>query len=115
VCLCGDLAEDHDHTGLGGSLASDLGEGVLPEAGIEDGIRDLIAVVALVRFGGVGNVVVKWGCVIHLMESRSRGGKIIRGYIPDLVGVALTDRLGGEEEGVLNNGKSRRCALGAFS
>ena len=39
----GDLAEDHDHAGLGGSLTGDLGEGVLLEAGIEDGIRDLIS------------------------------------------------------------------------
>lgn len=40
--LGGDLTEDHDHTGLGGSLASDLGEGVLSQAGIEDGIGNLI-------------------------------------------------------------------------
>jgi hypothetical protein len=40
--LGGDLAEDHDHTGLGGSLASNLGHGVLSQAGIEDGIGDLI-------------------------------------------------------------------------
>lgn len=36
--LGGDLTEDHDHTGLGGSLASNLGEGILLQAGIEDGI-----------------------------------------------------------------------------
>lgn len=40
--LGGDLTEDHDHAGLGGSLASDLGEGVLGKAGVEDGIGDLI-------------------------------------------------------------------------
>lgn len=40
--LGGDLTEDHDHTGLGGSLASNLGEGVLLQAGIEDGIGDLV-------------------------------------------------------------------------
>jgi hypothetical protein len=40
--LGGNLTEDHDHTGLGGSLASNLGEGVLLQAGIEDGIGDLI-------------------------------------------------------------------------
>jgi hypothetical protein len=43
VGLGGDFTEDHDHTGLGCGLASDLGEGVLLEAGIEDGVRDLIA------------------------------------------------------------------------
>jgi hypothetical protein len=43
VGLGGDLTEDHDHTSLGGGLASYLGEGVLLEAGIEDGIGDLIA------------------------------------------------------------------------
>jgi len=36
--LGGDLTEDHDHAGLGGSLASNLGEGVLSQAGIEDGV-----------------------------------------------------------------------------
>jgi hypothetical protein len=38
----GDLAKDHDHAGLGGGLASNLGEGVLSQAGIEDGIGDLV-------------------------------------------------------------------------
>lgn len=60
--LGGDLTEDHDHTGLGGSLASNLGEGVLSQAGVEDGIRDLIG---------------------------------------DLVGVTLTNGLGGEKEATL--------------
>lgn len=43
VGLGGDLAEDHDHASLGGRLASNLGEGVLSQAGIEDSVRDLIA------------------------------------------------------------------------
>jgi hypothetical protein len=51
VCLGGDLAEDHDHTGLGGRLTGDLGERVLPEAGIEDGVRDLIAATQSAMFG----------------------------------------------------------------
>ena len=41
--LGGDLTEDHDHTSLGGSLASNLGEGILSQTGIEDGIGDLIS------------------------------------------------------------------------
>ena len=41
--LGADLTEDHDHAGLGGRLASDLGERVLGQAGIEDGVRDLIS------------------------------------------------------------------------
>lgn len=41
--LGGNLTENHDHTGLGGSLASNLGERVLSQAGIEDGIGDLIS------------------------------------------------------------------------
>lgn len=41
--LGGNLTEDHDHTGLGGSLASNLGEGILSQAGIEDSIGDLIS------------------------------------------------------------------------
>jgi hypothetical protein len=60
--LGGDLTEDHDHTGLGGSLTSNLGEGVLAKAGIEDGVGNLIS---------------------------------------DLVGVTLTNGLGGEEERTL--------------
>lgn len=40
--LGGDFTENHDHTSLGGSLASNLGEGVLSQAGVEDGIGDLI-------------------------------------------------------------------------
>jgi hypothetical protein len=39
----GDFTENHHHVGLGGSLASDLGFGILLKAGIEDGIRHLIS------------------------------------------------------------------------
>mmetsp|Transcript_24426 Transcript_24426/g.58520 ORF Transcript_24426/g.58520 Transcript_24426/m.58520 type:complete len:497 (+) Transcript_24426:101-1591(+) len=37
-----DLAEDHHHVVLGGSLARDLGHRVLGQAGIQDGVRDLV-------------------------------------------------------------------------
>lgn len=40
--LGGDLSEDHDHTSLGGGLTSDLGEGVLSQTGVENGVRDLV-------------------------------------------------------------------------
>jgi hypothetical protein len=40
--LGSDLAENHDHAGLGRGLASNLGERVLLEAGIEDCVRDLV-------------------------------------------------------------------------
>ena len=39
-----DLAKDHDHAGFRSRLACDLGERVLLEARIENGVRDLIAV-----------------------------------------------------------------------
>ena len=39
----GDLAKDHNHVVFGGGLAGDLGHGVGGEAGVEDGIGDLIA------------------------------------------------------------------------
>jgi hypothetical protein len=53
--LGGDLAEDHDHAGLGGSLASDLGERVLLEAGIEDGVGDLVSdLVGVTLANGLG-------------------------------------------------------------
>lgn len=48
--LGGDLAKYHDHTGLGGSLASNLGERVLSEACIEDGVGDLISDLVGVAF-----------------------------------------------------------------
>lgn len=60
--LGGDLTKDHDHTSLGSGLASNLGQRVLGQAGIEDGIGNLIS---------------------------------------NLVGVTLTDRLGGEQEATL--------------
>lgn len=41
--LGGDFAKDHDHTSLGGGLASDLGQGILGQAGIENSIRDLVS------------------------------------------------------------------------
>jgi hypothetical protein len=48
--LGGDLTEDHNHTGLGGSLASNLGQRVLSQAGIENGIGDLIGDLVRVSF-----------------------------------------------------------------
>jgi hypothetical protein len=51
VCLCGNLAEDHNHTGLGGRLTGDLGQRVLLEAGIEDSVGDLIAAIQSAMFG----------------------------------------------------------------
>ncbi len=39
----GDLPEDHDHVVLGGGLAGHLAQRVGGEAGIEDGVGDLIA------------------------------------------------------------------------
>ena len=41
--LCGDLAEDHHHAGLGGCLTSDFGEGVIFQASVEDSIGDLVS------------------------------------------------------------------------
>ena len=43
VSLGGNFTKDHDHTSLGGSLTSDLGKGILGQAGIENSVRDLIA------------------------------------------------------------------------
>jgi hypothetical protein len=58
--LGGDLTEDHDHTGLGSGLTSDLGEGVIGQAGIEDGIGDLISDLVRVSLtDGLG----LWKCV----------------------------------------------------
>lgn len=55
--LSGDLTKDHDHTGLGGSLASNLGEGVLPKASIEDSVGNLISdLVGVTLTDGLGLV-----------------------------------------------------------
>jgi hypothetical protein len=55
--LGGDLTEDHDHTGLGGSLASNLGEGILPKASIEDSVGNLISdLVGVALTDGLGLV-----------------------------------------------------------
>jgi hypothetical protein len=43
VGLGGDLSEDHDHTSLAGSLASDLGIGILSEARIKHRVRHNVA------------------------------------------------------------------------
>lgn len=52
----GDLTEDHDHTGLGGGLTGDLGERVLSETSVEDGIRDLITdLVGVALTNGLGS------------------------------------------------------------
>ena len=80
VSLGGDLAEDHDHARLGRRLAGDLGEWVVLEAGIEDSVRDLITVER-------GQL---W-----------LGNEATQRYVPDLIGMALADGLGGEKEGVL--------------
>ena len=39
----GDLAENHDKAGLGGGFACHAAAGVLLEAGIQDGVADLVA------------------------------------------------------------------------
>jgi len=40
--LRGDLTKNHDHVGLGACLAGNLAVGVLRQAGIEHGVRDLV-------------------------------------------------------------------------
>ena len=58
--LGGDLTEDHDHAGLGRGLASDLGEGVLLQAGIEDSVRDLVSdLVGVALADGLGGETVR--------------------------------------------------------
>lgn len=53
--LGSDLTEDHDHAGLGGRLAGDLREGVVLQAGIEDGIGDLVCnLVGVALSNGLG-------------------------------------------------------------
>lgn len=42
-CLGGNFTKDHDHTGLGSSLASNLGRWVLGQAGVEHSIGDLVS------------------------------------------------------------------------
>jgi hypothetical protein len=55
IGLGGDLSEDHDHVGLGAGLAGNLAVRVLGKAGIENGIRDLVAeLVGVALVDGLG-------------------------------------------------------------
>jgi hypothetical protein len=83
VRLGGDFTEDHDHTSLSGGLASDLGEGVLLEAGIEDGVRDLVAGIQSdmsrelwrkSRFQQVGDAVYRAERYVSLSATNSSSG-----------------------------------------
>jgi hypothetical protein len=43
VGLCGDLAKDHDHACLGRGLTGNLGQRVLGQTGVQDGVGDLVS------------------------------------------------------------------------
>ena len=69
--LGGDLTEDHDHAGLGSTLASDLGEGVLLEAGIENGVGDLVGdLVGVALADGLGGETAKT-CISRRVQIRA--------------------------------------------
>jgi hypothetical protein len=87
--LCGDFTKDHDHAGLCGSLTSNLGEGVLSEAGIEDSVRDLVGNL-------VGVTLWKRWLEGREREREEREGEREREKKKDTY---LADRLGSEEEG----------------
>lgn len=53
--LGGDFTKDHNHASLGSGLASDLGEGILSQASVEDSIGDLIGdLVGMTLTDGLG-------------------------------------------------------------
>jgi len=81
--LGGDLAEDHDHAGLGGSLASDLGEGILSQASIEDGIRDLIGdLVGVALTDGLG--LIRGGQSRRIISSLAVAELTVKRKVPSL-------------------------------
>lgn len=87
--LGGNLTEDHDHTSLGGSLASNLGHGVLGQAGVEDGIGNLIGnLVGVTLTYGLGLIKAKG----RSAQSRRENSDAMRGW---------TRAAYGEEEGAL--------------
>ena len=65
--LGGDLTQDHDHARLRGGFTGHLGGGILPQAGIENRIRYLIADLVWMtftdRFGGEEEVVGSFGTI----------------------------------------------------
>jgi hypothetical protein len=109
LCLGGDLAEDHDHAGLGGSLAGDLGERVLLEAGIEDGVGDLVSdLVGVTLANGLGGetagsrVSRRVHIHIHVQpgeKGRSDGGIVVGCNVQESValagGAVLVDHFSG--------------------
>lgn len=72
--LGSDLTKDHDHAGLGGSLASNLGEGVLSQAGVEDSIGNLI--------GNLVGVTLADGLGLQRNISKAAGAEDAGGVVP---------------------------------
>lgn len=66
--LGGDLTEDHNHPGLGGSLASNLGQRVLSQAGIENSIGNLISNLVWVSFSYRLGLKKMWSEHVYLCE-----------------------------------------------
>lgn len=68
--LGGDLTKDHDHTGLCGGLTGNLGERVLLEAGIKNGIRDLVTDLIGVSLTDGSELVLSFDNVAELFHTR---------------------------------------------
>jgi hypothetical protein len=85
--LGGDLTKYHDHTGLGSSLASNLGEGILSQAGIKNSIGHLVGDLVRVTLAYRLGLLCKLVCQIQRLS--------LHGTVPH-----------GEEEGTLIVGLS---------
>jgi hypothetical protein len=92
LCLGRDLTKDHDHAGLDGRLAGHLGVRILAKAGIEDGVRHLVAAKRLEP----KRVLMRRTYAILLADVSTES---IEAGIYAL-GVAASDRLAGEQKSV---------------
>jgi hypothetical protein len=107
--LGGDFTKDHDHTSLGGGLASDLkgpeSSGFLnleADKGVEFYLGERVLGQASIE-NGVGNLVTERGDIQSVFRGLRNSDC---GHIRDLVGVTLSDGLGGEKESSLVLGSS---------
>lgn len=109
--LGGDFTEHHDHTGLGGGLAGNLGPGILGQAGIE--LKSLsIFTKTLSTLATLTIASETWSQIL------SGGGDetmiVARRGVDQLTRMTLTNRLGGEQKVAWGQSRGGSASGGHF-